>query len=302
MIKDSLYLLRILCIIIGGGSLVAPFILPTPGLKTKILCATIPVLIIILWMSISFWKFKKRFDKYYTSYGKLKKRFYKYYTFYWKLKEDCDELNVSNKKLEDRLSRLSSSFNHVHKLTHNLRGDIGTQCQPQWAGSWTPGQIDEHLEGALQAILNQASKCLSKITGEEITACLLMPIGVRQDTRNLVFKTMLYDEDANENRRKCSKEHDGNIIQAAFGKLKPFIHNDYEKEIEQGTFVPTRSDWRDHYMSSLMTSFTAEKNSNTEEDWGVLSFDCRKKNVFGNDWRYLACTFSDALGLVISRV
>ena len=49
-----------------------------------------------------------------------------------------------------------------------------------------------------------------------------------------------------------------------------------------------------------MTSFSVGDESNPRKVWGVLSFDCTKKDVFKEDWQDLSCAFSDALGLVLS--
>lgn len=209
-------------------------------------------------------------------------------------------IGVSYWQLRKRWKRFSDSAHHIHRLTHNLRKNIGKQCQPNWDGDWTPEIIKQHLIDTLERILNDGATCLSRLTGEEVTSCLLMPVGKRKKTGNLVFRTVLYGGNPPDDRINSSMDHERNVIQHAYDEQKPFIHHDYEKEYKRGKFFPPRPNWQEYYMSSIMTSFTVGKQPTERKVWGVLSFDCPKKKAFKEDWKYLVCAFSDALGLVLS--
>ncbi len=206
--------------------------------------------------------------------------------------------------LKDRWKKASRSFEYIHFLTHYLRSNIGKRCRPQWPSGWNKDLINEHVREALTRILDDGANCLSEMTGQKIISCLVMPVGIQKGSKNLLFQTVLYGGNPSSARVNGSEVHERDLIQQAFRIQRPIIHSDYEKEYKEesakGNLILHRSNWRDYYMSSLMTSFSVGDTSNPRKVWGVLSFDCIKKGVFKKDWQDLACAFSDALGLVLS--
>lgn len=246
---------------IGAFGAVIAYYIPTPDTVTRILCGVISILIPILILGgISLWRSKNR----------------------WK--------------------RISSSFQHIHQLNHNIRENIGKRCQPTWDERWVPTATvaEQHLKLTVQKILDDGANCLTALTGDRIISCLVIPVGTRKMTHNLLFKTIVYGGNPTDERRRGSKIHEKDLINQAFSVAEPIILSDFKKDYKQGNFVPGRLDWQKYYMSSLMARFHVGDKPDEEKIWGVLSFDCIKKNTFKEDWKHIACVFSDALGLVLS--
>jgi hypothetical protein len=192
--------------------------------------------------------------------------------------------------------RASQSFDFLHQLTHDLREGIG---EPGALPQINKERQDMRITHVIERILDNGANCVSIMTGEPVVACLLRPTASNEGL--LDFQTVAYGgRPPNERSRKPSSAHKSAGLQKAFSVLEPMIYNDYDEALRNGTFVPARPDWHKFYMSALLTSFTTRGESGEMGTWGLLSFDSKEKHVFSQEWQFVACVFSDALGLVLS--
>ncbi len=144
--------------------------------------------------------------------------------------------------------------------------------------------VELSMQDVILQTLEHASRTLSKVTGKECTASLMMP------NENNEFETIRYSTNAPTSRTRIASTplpHDKGIVGKAFVADTVVIW--CLKKNSDG-FEEIRKNYKDHYLSGMVCPIKVD-----HEAYAILNIDAKQHSVFGDSEKELGSFFSNIL-------
>lgn len=180
-------------------------------------------------------------------------------------------------------------LNNVHFIVHETR-DLMQQDRLADAAR-NPQARAALFRAAIQTILSRTSDLFWQLSKEKCVASLMLLSASDEVELETVAWCDYAEPDRTDAPATRLREGEG-VAWRAFTEMRSILCNDLE-DAELG-FVGVRNTWRSHYLSAIVCPFRVNGAPG-----GILNIDCKKKNVFRENSRYLVQAAADLLALTI---